>query len=390
MIYLDHHATTPIDPVALDAMWPWMTSRFGNPHSHTHEAGREAARGATEALATIAGLLGCDSELLTVTSGATESNNLALFGVMKHPRQKRGRIITAVTEHPAVLDPVRRLERDGFDVRWLPVRPQSDSRDELLRCGQIDLDQLRDELNDDTALVSLMWANNEIGTLQPMQQIADLVHDAGALLHCDATQAVGRLPIDLEASGIDLLTASAHKFYGPKGVGLLATTSQRRVRLLPQIEGGGQQHGVRSGTINLPGLVGMSAALGSTLANLSEDRIQQRQLRDRLWRELQSRFSVELNGPALSDEVRLYNNLNFSFVDVEGETMMAAMPELCVSSGSACSSTDPRPSHVLTGIGLSESRARRSLRIGLGRFTTEVEIDRALEMIEQAWHRLVR
>ncbi len=387
MIYLDHHATTPIDQVVLDAMWPWMTRQFGNPHSHTHEAGREAARGCQTALETLARLLGCDAELLTVTSGATESNNLALRGAMKHPRQKRRRIITVVTEHPSVIDPVKQLEREGYDVCWLPVQQQNDP-DTNERCGQIDLDQLRAALTDDTALVSVMWANNEIGTLQPMSEIAALVHQAGALLHCDATQAVGRLPIDLESSGIDLLTASAHKFYGPKGVGLLATTSQRRVRLMPMIDGGGQQQGRRSGTLNVPGLIGMATALGATLGNLEEDRHRQRRLRDRLWQELTQRYEVELNGPELRDEIRLYNNLNFSFLDVEGETLMAAMPELCVSSGSACSSTDPRPSYVLTGIGLSESRARRSLRIGVGRFTTDQEVDQALDLIESAYQRV--
>ncbi|MGV3486560.1 MAG: cysteine desulfurase family protein [Planctomycetaceae bacterium] len=385
MIYLDHHATTPVDPLVVEAMVPWMTTLFGNPHSHTHSVGRHAAAACEEALGSIASQIGGFDDSIVVTSGATESNNLAIQGVMRHPRQRRRHLITAAAEHPSVLDPIVSLGREGFRVTVLPVRQQDDPS-----CGQIDLDQLRDALDDDTALVSLMWANNEIGTIQPMAAIAEVVHQAGALLHCDATQAVGHLAIDMDAVDIDLLSASAHKFYGPKGVGLLAIGKKRRVRLRPQLEGGGQQHGLRSGTINVAGLIGMSEALRICYADLAADNQRQRSLRDRLWQRIHAAFpDTVLNGPALGDDKdgrfwRLPNNLNLSFADVEGETLMAAAPDLAISSGSACSSVDPRPSHVLTAIGLSESRARRSLRFGLGRNTTTEEIDAAVQMLMSA------
>jgi len=385
MIYLDHHATTPLDAAAMAAMLPWMSQQFGNPHSHTHQPGRIAAIEVERCQKQIASLIGCHWQSIVVTGGATESNNLAIDGVMRHPRQKRRHIITATTEHPAVLDPVTRLGRDGFRVTVLPVFQQGDAR-----CGQIDLDVLRNTIDDDTALVSIMAANNEIGTIQPIHDIALIVHDAGAVLHCDATQAVGRLAIDLDAIDIDLLSASAHKFYGPMGVGLLAIGSKRRVRLRPIVEGGGQQFGLRSGTVNVPGLVGMAEALRICIENLEPDRKRQRQLRDHLYDALESTIpGLMLNGPPLDDDsIRLFNNVNVSMANVEGESIMATAGEIAISSGSACSSVDPRPSHVLTAIGLSESRARRSLRFGLGRFTTEQEIDAAVAMMVVAHEKL--
>lgn len=381
MIYLDHHATTPVDPAVVEAMLPWLTTHFGNPHSVSHAMGRHAAAACQQAIESLASRLATSADLMLVTSGATESNNLAIDGVMRHPRQRRRHIITFASEHPAVLDPVARLEREGYRVTVLPVKSQGHAD-----CGQVDLGLLEQTLCDDTALVSVMWANNEIGVIQPMKRIAEMVHEAGALLHCDATQAVGRLPVSLEDTGIDLLSASAHKFYGPKGVGLLAIGKHRRVRLRPLFEGGGQQHGLRSGTLNVAGLIGMAEALAVCEASRDADNVRQAALRDRLWGQLQKAFAgVELNGP---DSCRLSNNLNVAFVSVEGETLMAAAPELAVSSGSACSSVDPRPSHVLTAIGLSESRARRSIRFGLGRFTTAQEIDAAVEMLVAAHEKL--
>ncbi len=390
MIYLDHHATTPIDPCVVDAMLPWLQTQFGNPHSHTHALGRDAADACDSALAKIAIQLSSQPESIVVTSGATESNNLAIEGVARHPRQRRRHLITVATEHPSVLDPIARLGDEGFRVTVLPVRLQSDPD-----CGQVDLDLLRRTVDDDTALVSIMWANNEIGTIQPMAEISKIVHDAGALLHCDATQAVGRLPINLKEFDIDLLTASAHKFYGPKGIGLLAIGNQRRVRIRPLFVGGGQQHGLRSGTMNPAGVIGMAEAIERCQATMVADAARQQLLRERLWTKIQDAFSdVQINGPetagGLFPEARLYNNLNFSFADVEGETMMAAASGLAVSSGSACSSTDPRPSHVLMAIGLSESRARRSLRFGLGRFTTDADIQDAVQLLIAARQRIFR
>jgi cysteine desulfurase len=390
MIYLDHHATTPVDPAVVEAMLPWFATHFGNPHSVSHGVGRFAATACAESLESIAGQRGTSADHLLITSGATESNNLAIDGVMRHPRQRRRHIITASTEHPAVLDPVLRLQKDGFRVTILPVLPQGNDL-----CGQVAIESLTDALDDDTALVSIMWANNEIGTIQPMRRIAEAVHAVGAVLHSDATQAVGRLPIDLHATGIDLLSASAHKFYGPKGVGLLAIGQHQRVRLRPLFEGGGQQHGLRSGTLNVPGLIGMAEALRVCAASLDVDNKRQANLRSDLWSKLKGSFhDIELNGPAFelrndAESIRLANNLNVAFADVEGETMMAAASELAVSSGSACSSVDPKPSHVLTAIGLSESRARRSLRFGLGRFNTPQEIDFAVEMLRNAYGRVL-
>ena len=386
MIYLDHHASTPVDPLVVEAMLPWLTTHFGNPHSHTHAIGRQAAAACETALQSIASHLGVNANLIVVTSGATESNNLAIDGVIKHPRQKRRHIITAATEHPAVLDPVRRLERQGYRVTVLPVYQQGEPN-----CGQINLDELRGAIDVDTAVVSIMFANNEIGTVQPLKDIAAIVHESGAILHCDASQAVGRLTINIADFDIDLLSASAHKFYGPQGIGFLAIGSQRRVRLRPILEGGGQQNGLRSGTMNVAGLVGMSAALRACCRDLDADTARQRSLRDDLWHQLQQAFSnLVLNGPpveagAAQGNNRLPNNLNVSLENVEGETLMAAAPELAISSGSACSSVDPRPSHVLTAIGSSESQARRSLRFGIGRFTTAKDIDDAVAMLTQAY-----
>ena len=373
-----------MDAGVVAAMLPWMTRQFGNPHSHTHEIGRLAARACDDAIASVAAILQTSPDHVIVTSGATESNNLAIDGFMRHPRQKRRRIITSATEHPAVLDPVMRLKKDGFDVTVMDVRPQGDQR-----CGQIDLQRLRETIDDNTALVSIMWANNEIGTVSPMAEMAQIVHAAGAMLHCDATQVAGQIPIDMVDTDIDLLSLSAHKFYGPMGIGLLALHPQKRIRLKPMFEGGGQQQGLRSGTVNVPGLIGMSEALRFVSVDSDRENDRLRALRDRLWQRLETAFpGIELNGPPLADvereQIRLVNNLNISLAEIEGETIMAAAPELAISSGSACSSVDPRPSHVLMAIGLSESRARRSLRFGLGRSTTAEDIDDALEMLVAA------
>jgi len=378
MIYLDHHATTPCDQRVVEAMLPWMTTHFGNPHSHTHAMGRQAAVACDDAIASIASAIGGDEDAVLVTSGATESNNLAIDGVMRHPRQKRRHIITAATEHPAVLDPIARLARDGFRVTVLPVKRQGDPD-----CGRVDLQQLRDAIDDDTALVSIMWANNEIGTIESVREIAEITHQAGALFHTDATQALGRLDVNVTVADIDLLSGSAHKFYGPKGIGFLyAGSKKRRVRLRPLVEGGGQQRGLRSGTLNTAGLVSMATAIQICIAEMETEEFRVSGLRNDLWQRLVAAFpGIELNGPELRRELRLAGNLNVSLADVEGESIMATARDLAISSGAACSSVDPRPSHVLTSIGLSESRARRSLRFGLGHGTTQQEIESAVEML---------
>lgn len=384
-IYLDHHATTPCVPEVVEAMVPWFSEHFGNPHS-PHVAGREAAEAVEAASGEIARRLSISQDELLFTSGATESNNLALLGVCRHPRQKRRKIVTLQTEHPAVLDPLERLEHEGFEVHRLPVASRADG------CpGLVDLEKLAAAVDEQTALVSVMWANNEIGVLQPLREIADLCHQVGALLHTDATQAVGRIDVDIAGTDIDLLSASAHKFYGPKGVGLLyVRQSERRVRLRPLIDGGGQQHGLRSGTMNPPGIIGMAAALRFATVDLASSNQRLAMLRDRLWNALQSGIDgVWLNGPPINEN-RLPGNLNVTFPEVEGESLMTAIPRLCCSSGAACSSIDPEPSHVLLAIGLTESEARSSLRFGIGRGNTEAEIDQAAAWLVEAHQNLRR
>lgn len=385
-IYLDHHATTPCDPRVVAAMVPMLTEHYANIHSTVHEFGREAKRMHEEAMESIARSLGCTADELVLTSGATESNNLAILGFALHPRQTRRGVITVVSEHPAVLDPIASLEGLGFQVTRLPILPQGDREG-----GRIDLDQLRRAINGDTALVSIMLANNEIGVIQDLPSIAQCVHAAGAVLHTDATQAVGKIPVDVDALDVDLLSASAHKFYGPKGIGLLyVRRHQRRIRLRPQILGGGQQRGLRSGTINSAGSVAMATALALCDEEIAagED-VRLRLLAERFRHRIAAGIGdLQSSGPAYQAGLRLGGNLNLCFPEVEGESLLAAIPGLGASSGAACSSVDPRPSHVLTSLGLSESAARRSLRFGLGRFTTETEIDTAAEWICEAYLQL--
>ncbi|MBX3424022.1 MAG: cysteine desulfurase [Pirellulaceae bacterium] len=377
MIYLDHHATTPLDPLALQAMLPLFQQQFANPGSLTHQAGREVAEIVQSSVVELARLIGAQADELVMTSGATESNNLALQGVMLHPRQKRRKIVSVVTEHKAILDPLHRLSQQGFQVDLLPVDGQTSSTP-----GRIDLQRLADAVDDQTALVSVMLANNEIGVLQPMAEIAEICRKRGCYLHTDASQAVGRIAVDVDRLDVDLLSFSSHKFYGPKGAGgLFVRRRERMVRLQGQIMGGGQQHNLRSGTLNPPGIVGMQVALSSTLASLSEDQRRIGQLRDQLYQRLQAMPQLQLNGPPLIDSQRLSGNLNCCFYPLEGQSLMMHAPELAISSGSACTSANPEPSHVLRALGLSEDHARSSLRFGLGRFTTATEIDQAAEML---------
>lgn len=400
MIYLDHHATTPLDPDVLAAMLPLMTDDFANAGSITHAAGRAVAEKIDQSLAELARLLGAESDEVVVTSGATESNNLAIFGSLLHPRQKRKKVVSLSSEHKAVLDPLKRLEQAGYEIVLLPVSNNSDATP-----GSCDLEQLQSAVDEHTALVTVMLANNEIGTIQPLRAIAEICHQRGALLHSDATQAVGRIPIDVDQLGVDLLSFSAHKFYGPKGVGgLFVRRRERRVKLQGQIVGGGQQQNLRSGTLNTAGLIGMTAALAKCyqVNGWNEDRNQlgaeqQRiaQLRDRFYHLLTSELEEsQLNGPALqacgspTELLRLAGNLNLSFYPIEGQSLMLECPELAMSSGSACTSADPRPSHVLEAIGLSVEQSRSSLRFGFGRTNSIAEVDKAAEMLVRAARKL--
>ncbi len=380
MIYLDHHATTPCDPRVVDAMLPWLTERFGNPHSLSHGFGLQAAEAVQQSIEELADLLDAPADSVVVTSGATESIQLAIRGVCTHPRQKRRHLVTASSEHAAVLDVVDELQGEGFRVTKLPVD----------RSGWIDLQQLADAIDDDTALVSVMWANNEIGTIAPMGQIAEICHRRGALLHSDATQAVGRIGVRTREADVDLLSASAHKFYGPKGIGLLvAGNSQRRVRLKPQIVGGGQQRGRRGGTMNPAGIVAMATALRMAAEQQEQDATRQRSLRERLLAQLTAGIEgLNVNGPPLDSVSRLPGNLSLTLPLMEGSAWMAATPEVAFSSGSACSTAEEHPSHVLTAIGLSESQARRSVRFGIGRFNTDEEIDHAARLLVDSYRRI--
>lgn len=388
MIYLDNHATTPVDPRVIDAMLPLMTEHFANAGSVTHETGRYVADLVADAVQSMAIHLGCRGDELVMTSGATESNNLALLGLATHPKQTRRRIVSCVTEHRAILDPLKRLEQLGFEVILLPVRPNGSTD-----AGRIDLDQLSQVIGPHTALVTIMLANNEIGVLQPIGEIAALCRQHDVWLHTDATQAVGRIPVNVQELDVDLLSFSAHKFYGPKGVGgLFVRGAPRRARLQPQIVGGGQQDNRRSGTLNSPGIVGMARALELGCVDMPAQRLEARELRDRLYRQLSHSIEgVSLNGPGLeASHMRLDGNLNCSFWPIEGQSLMLECPELAVSSGSACTSAEPKPSHVLNALGLAEDLARSSLRFGIGRFNTASEIDQATDWLVTASKKLKR
>lgn len=391
MIYLDYHATTPCDPRVVEAMLPWLSEHFANPHSESHAAGRHANDAIVRAIDSMADALHAPVESLLITSGATESINLAMRGVMTHPRNRRNHMIVCSTEHPAVLDVAAELQRSGVNLTHVGVHPQGVSGD--FAAGTIDLDALADAVTSDTALVNVMLVNNETGVIHPIAEVVRIAHAAGALVHCDATQGIGRIPINVAEMGIDLLSASAHKFYGPKGIGfLIAGGSERRVRLRPQIVGGGQQQGRRSGTLNTAGIMAMDTALRLATAAadpLSEESTRIAELRNQLWRRLSSSIAgIELNGPALTrDLARVRGNLNLHLREIEGETWMAAASGVAFSSGSACSSVNPEASHVLTAMGLSESQARRSVRFGVGRFTTNEEIELAANQLIAAFER---
>ena len=385
MIYLDNHATTRCDPRVVDAMVPWLSEHYGNPHSG-HSLGVESHQAMGQAVCQIAQLLNAPVDSVVMTSGATESNNLAIRGMCLHPRQKRRHIVTVTTEHPAVLDVFADLQSSGFRVTHVPVQ-QSGSAN----AGIVDLQKLEEAIDDDTALVSVMWANNEIGAIAPMTEIAGLCHDRGALLHSDATQAVGRISVDMIDVDIDLLSATAHKLYGPKGTGLLIVgNSNRRVRLNPQIVGGGQQSGIRSGTMNPAGIIGMATAMQLCNDGMQVHNDRVAQLRDQIWNTLNSQIEgLQLNGPDFDRERRFPGNLNLALPAIEGQAWMSAVPEIAFSSGSACSAAHSAPSHVLTALGIDESRARRSARFGVGRFNQVQDIQTACEMLVDGHSKLL-
>jgi len=375
-IYLDYQATTPCDPRVVEKMLPWFTEKFGNPHSRNHRYGWEAEEAVEQAREQVAAIIGADSKEIIFTSGATESNNLALKGVAHFYKDKRNHIVTVVTEHKCVLDTCRHLEQEGFRVTYLPVKTD----------GLIDLAALEEVVDDKTVIVSVMGANNEIGVVQPLAEIGALCRRKGAFFHTDCAQAVGKIPLDVNAMNIDLMSISGHKIYGPKGVGALYVRRRPRVRLVPLINGGGQERGMRSGTLSTPLCVGIGEACAIAQAEMAAETERLGRLRDRLLAGIQARLpEVYLNGDL---EHRIPGNLNLSFAFVEGEGLMMGVKDLAVSSGSACTSASLEPSYVLRALGLDAEMAHTSLRFGLGRFTTEAEIDYAIDHVVEAVNHL--
>lgn len=389
-IYLDNHATTRVDPRVVEAMIPWMLIEYANPGSVTHEPGRRVADKIEACRDQIANLLHAPDADVVFTSGATESINLAIFGLAMHPKQKRRKIVSAATEHRAVLDPLLRLQKSGWHIAYLPIE-QSDPA----RIGMVDPSIAEQVIDDSTAMVCLMLGNNEIGNLQPFEAIARTCRDRGVLLHIDASQSVGKIPIDFDRLGADLLSFSAHKFYGPKGVGgLLVRHETVSRKLYPQIVGGGQQQNLRSGTLNSVGIIGMATALQLAVETMVPEIARIAQLRSQLWERLHGAIEgLSINGPDWRFEstrvTRLHGNLNVCFPHVEGQSLMLRAPLLAVSSGSACTSAEPHPSHVLQAIGRSEDEARSSIRMGIGRFNTSEEIHQAADWLIEAYRDLI-
>lgn len=389
-IYMDSHATTRVDPRVLEAMLPYFTEVYGNAGSVSHCFGWDAKDAVDAARTSIAQGIGASPKEIVFTSGATESNNLAIRGIAERKRRRGNHLVSVVTEHKAILDPLAKLARRDFEVTLLPVEQQSSEQGDNPRAGLLAAEQVAEAIRDDTAMVSVMLANNEIGILQPLAEIAAICRERGVPLHCDATQAVGKLPVDVEQLQVDMMSFSSHKMYGPKGVGALYVRRRAPLlRLESQIDGGGQEGGLRSGTLNVPGIVGFAKALKISLEVMEEETARLQSLRDRLDEGLQKIDDVTLNGPALEQtDLRMAGNLNCSFALVDGEALMMSMRDLAVSSGSACTSANPEPSHVLRAIGLSDDLTRASLRFGLGRFNTEQEVDVAIQLVTESVGRL--
>lgn len=363
-IYMDNHATTPMDPRVLEAMLPYFGAKFGNAASRNHAFGWEAEQAVEKAREQIAKLIGATAKEIIFTSGATESNNLAIKGIAEMYRERGNHIITQATEHKAVLDTCKKLEKQGYRVTYLP--PQAD--------GLISMDELRAAMDEKTILVTIMYANNEIGVIQPIAEIGKLCHEKGVIFHTDAVQTVGKIPVNVQTDNIDLLSFTAHKLYGPKGVGALYVRRRNpRVQLTEQINGGGHERGMRSGTLNVPGIVGMGAACEIAMNEMEAEGKRQAALRDYLKAKLEKAIDyTQVNG---NMEHHLPGNLNMSFVYVEGESLLMGINDIAVSSGSACTSATLEPSYVLKALGLGDDVAHSSIRFGLGRFNTKAEVD---------------
>jgi cysteine desulfurase len=368
-IYMDNHATTPVDPRVVEAMLPYFTEIFGNAASRSHSFGWSAEKAVDTAREQVAALIGASGKEIVWTSGATESDNLAIKGAAEFNKERGNHIVTAQTEHKAVLDTCKRLEKEGFDVTYLPVAAD----------GRITADAVRASMTDKTILVSIMLANNEIGTVNPVDEIGAVVKERGALFHIDAVQGVGKIPFDVNAARADLVSLSAHKMYGPKGVGALYVRRKPRVRITALIDGGGHERGMRSGTLNIPGIVGFGKAAALCQAEMPTEAVRLLALREKLRAGLQARITdTYVNG---SLEHRLPGNLNISFAYVEGEAMLMGLKDIAVSSGSACTSASLEPSYVLRSLGVAEELAHTSIRFGLGRFNTEEEVDFVIDLV---------
>lgn len=363
-IYMDNHATTPTDPRVVEAMVPYFTEVFGNAASRNHSFGWQAEEAVENARAIVAKAINADPKEIVFTSGATESNNLAIKGIAEMYAEKGNHIITCVTEHKAVIDPCKKLERQGFDVTWLPVKPS----------GLIDLDELRAAITDKTILITIMHGNNEIGVIQPLDEIGAIAAEKGIVFHTDATQTVGKIPVDVKKSNVHMLSFSGHKIYGPKGVGVLYVRRRKpRVRVTPILDGGGHERGMRSGTLNVTGIVGLGKAVELCMEEMESETKRLSGMRDHLRKRLLESIpeSYENGDP----NNKLPHSLNISFSFVEGESLLMGIAEVAVSSGSACTSASLEPSYVLKSLGLGDELAHSSIRFGLGRFTTQEEVD---------------
>lgn len=368
-IFMDYQSTTPVDPRVMDAMIPYFTQKFGNPHSRSHAYGWEAEEACEIARAHVADLIGADAKEIIFTSGATESNNIAIKGVGYFYRDKKNHIITVATEHKCVLDSARHMQMDGFDVTYLPVQKN----------GLINLDELRAAITDKTVLVSVMAVNNEIGVIQPLAEIGKICREKGVFFHTDAAQAFGKIPLDVEAMNIDLMSISGHKIYGPKGVGALYVRRRPRVRIDAIFSGGGQERGMRSGTLPTPLVVGLGEAARIAKADMAKDAEHVRRLSDKFLKAVMDNVpDVFMNGDR---QQRYPGCINLSFAYIEGESMIMAIKRLAVSSGSACTSSSLEPSYVLRAIGVGEDLAHTSIRFGIGRFTTDEEVDEAINIV---------
>jgi cysteine desulfurase len=376
-IYMDNHATTPVDPRVVEEMLPYFTNKFGNAASRNHQFGWEAEEAVEQARERIAKLIGATAKEIIFTSGATESDNLAIKGVAEMYKEKGNHIITATTEHKAVLDTCKRLEKYGYRVTYMPVQKD----------GLVDLDDLKRAMDEKTILVTLMAANNEIGVVQPLAEIGKLCKERGVIFHTDSTQAVGKIPMDVNKMGIDLASISAHKMYGPKGVGALYVRRKNpRVQLVAQMDGGGHERGMRSGTLNVTGIVGLGKACEIAMNEMPQESCRLAGLRNRLRDKIMGSLDeVYING---NMEHRLPNNINISFAYVEGESLLMGINDIAVSSGSACTSATLEPSYVLKALGTGDELAHSSIRFGLGRFNTEAEVDYVADKVIDTVKRL--